>query len=140
MRPVYSSPLMPRDRGPGMRRALPPGNSIGLPSGVAVAAFAIALLIPMGASASGAELWRSRAGDDPRWSSPGFDDSGWRAVSLLDTWQQQGYRGVDGKVWFRRTVSLDPEARLAAGRGRLGLLLGPSTYGGYQVYAAGRLL
>ncbi|HKI04317.1 MAG TPA: ATP-binding protein, partial [Thermoanaerobaculia bacterium] len=59
---------------------------------------------------------------------------------LLGTWQRQGHRGVDGGVWFRGSVVLDPEARLAARRGRLALLVGRSTLGGYQAYAAGRLL
>jgi signal transduction histidine kinase/DNA-binding NarL/FixJ family response regulator len=83
--------------------------------------------------------WKSRAGDDPRWASPGWDDSAWRTVPVSGTWREQGYRGVDGLVWFRRLVSLDEEARLAARRGELALLLGPSSYGGYQVFAGGRL-
>jgi len=87
------------------------------------------------------ELWKSRAGDDPRWASPGFDDTSWRAVPLTATWREQGFQGVDGTVWFRGTVQLDEEARLAARRGRLGVLLGPSDrYGAYQLFAAGRLL
>ncbi|HEV7786716.1 MAG TPA: histidine kinase dimerization/phospho-acceptor domain-containing protein, partial [Thermoanaerobaculia bacterium] len=84
-------------------------------------------------------LWKSRPGDDPSWASPGFDDSAWRAVPLLATWREQGYTGA-GKVWFRRLESLDAAARLAAGRGELGILLGRSVpFGAYQVYAAGRL-
>jgi signal transduction histidine kinase/ActR/RegA family two-component response regulator len=55
-------------------------------------------------------------------------------------WPGQGQRGGDDIVWFRRSVALSPEARLAADRGRLGLLVGPSSFGGYQVYAAGRLV
>ncbi|HEX4966087.1 MAG TPA: response regulator [Thermoanaerobaculia bacterium] len=86
------------------------------------------------------ELWKSRPGDDPRWASPGYDDSDWRQVPLPATWREQGYRGVDGKIWFRRVETLDAAARLAAGRGELGILLGRSTiFGAYQVYAAGRL-
>ncbi|HEV7518596.1 MAG TPA: ATP-binding protein [Thermoanaerobaculia bacterium] len=110
----------------------------------------LALLVLLVSPAAGAlaapaaplrlDLWPSRPGDDPRWASPG-DDSAWRAVPLTGTWREQGYHGVDGTVWFRRWVSLDAEARLAAGRGRLALLLGPSTrLGTYQVYAGGRLL
>src|SRR3954469_23378683 len=112
---------MPTDRS-GVRRACRGG------AGWLAAVLAIALFAPAsGAAAPGPsrtrpptrlDLWRSRSGDDPRWASPSFDDSGWRAVPLLDTWQRQGYRGGDGVVWFRRTVELDPEARLAAGRGR----------------------
>jgi signal transduction histidine kinase/CheY-like chemotaxis protein len=87
------------------------------------------------------ELWRSRPGDNPQWARPGFDDSSWRAVPLTATWFEQGYRGVDGPVWFRRSVPLDEEARRATLRGRLALLLGPSTrLGAYQLYAGGRLL
>ncbi|HSS77967.1 MAG TPA: ATP-binding protein [Thermoanaerobaculia bacterium] len=86
------------------------------------------------------ELWKSKAGDDPRWANPGYDDSAWKTVPLPGTWKEQGYTGVDGKVWFRRVVSLDAAAQLAAGHGQLGVLLGGSTpYGAYQVYAAGRL-
>src|SRR5436305_3078169 len=84
--------------------------------------------------------WKSRPGDDLRWALPGFDDSSWRAVPLPATWREQGYTGLDGRVWLRRVVPLGEEARLAARQGRLGLLLGPSMYGGYQVFAGGRLL
>lgn len=90
------------------------------------------------ASAPRSELWKARAGDDPRWASPGFDDSAWPAVPLPGTWQEQGFSGLDGHVWFRRTVRLDEAARLAAARGDLALLIGPSRYGGYEVYAGGR--
>ena len=104
----------------------------------AAALLAVLLLFP--AAGGTAELWRSRPGDDPRWASPGFDDSAWRPVPLPARWRQQGYGGVDGKVWFRRVVPLDAAARLAAERGELGIRLGRSTvYGAYQVYAGGRL-
>jgi len=86
------------------------------------------------------EPWKSKAGDDPRWANPIYDDSEWKTVPLPGTWKEQGYMGVDGKVWFRRVVSLDAAAKLAAGRGQLGVLLGGTTpYGACQVYAAGRL-
>jgi signal transduction histidine kinase/CheY-like chemotaxis protein len=116
------------------------------PRGVAAAALAIGLLASVaGAAAPGPspirqDLWRTRAGDDPRWASPGFDDSAWREVPLLDTWRQQGYPDRDGVVWFRRTIELDPEARLAASQGRLAVFVGQSSFGGYQLYAAGRLV
>ncbi|HEX6901882.1 MAG TPA: response regulator [Thermoanaerobaculia bacterium] len=87
-----------------------------------------------------AGLWKSRPGDDLRWAHPGYDDAAWRAVPLPATWREQGYAGLDGPVWFRRVVTLDGEARLAARRGELAILLGPPRHGGYQVYAGGRLL
>ncbi len=89
---------------------------------------------------AGSPLWKSRPGDDPRWASPTLDDSAWKGVPLPATWRQEDYTGVDGEVWFRRVETLDAAARLAAGRGELGILLGRSTpFGAYQVYAAGRL-
>ncbi|HSF40157.1 MAG TPA: ATP-binding protein, partial [Thermoanaerobaculia bacterium] len=97
------------------------------------------LLVPSAAPAgSGPELWKSQAGDDPRWARPGLNDSGWPAVPLTATWREQGRQGLDGVVWFRRVVPLDEEARLAAERDQLGLLLGRSTAGGYEAYAGGR--
>jgi signal transduction histidine kinase/DNA-binding NarL/FixJ family response regulator len=112
----------------------------------ATALLAVLFLFPAaGASQPGRETprpeaWRSRPGDDPRWASPGYDDSAWRAVPLPATWQEQGYTGTGGDVWFRQAKLLDAAAELAAGRGELGILLGRSTpFGAYQVYAAGRL-
>ncbi len=89
---------------------------------------------------AGPDPWRSSHGDDPRWASPRFDDSAWREVPLPGTWKQQGYVGVDGTIWFRRVVTLGDVARLAAREDQLGILLGPSDFGSYQVYAGGRLL
>jgi signal transduction histidine kinase len=86
------------------------------------------------------EIWKARRGDDPRWARPGHDDAAWRKVPLPATWRELGYGSVDGMIWFRRVATLDAEARRAARDGRLGLLLGPTHYGGYQVYAGGRLL
>jgi signal transduction histidine kinase len=97
----------------------------------------ILLLVP-GIAAAVPDLWKSQAGDDPRWAQPGFDDSAWPSVPLTATWREQGRQGFDGVVWFRRTVPLGEEARLAAGRDDLGLLLGPPLSGGYEVYAGGR--
>ncbi|HEX2642442.1 MAG TPA: ATP-binding protein, partial [Thermoanaerobaculia bacterium] len=110
-------------------------------------AFLLAAVLLIAASATAAapasskpqaEPWKARAGDDPRWANPAFDDSAWPAVPLPATWKKQGFSGLDGYVWFRREVRLDPEARLAAARGELSLLLGASRYGGYEVYAGGQ--
>jgi signal transduction histidine kinase/CheY-like chemotaxis protein len=79
-------------------------------------------------------------GDDPLWASPSLDDSAWPAVSLPATWRELGLEGFDGVVWFRRALVINPETRLAAHRGELAVLVGPSSFGGYQVYAGGRLL
>lgn len=84
------------------------------------------------------ELWATRTGDDPRWAQAELDDSAWRRVDLLSTWQQQGHRGYDGVVWYRRVVALDQEARMAARKNELGLLVGPPAYGGYEAFVNGR--
>jgi signal transduction histidine kinase len=100
----------------------------------------IFLLVPWAAVAQAPESWKSQAGDDPRWARPDFDDSAWPAVPLPSTWREQGRQGFDGVVWFRRVVPLGEEARLAAARDDLGLLLGPPAAGGYEAYAGGRLI
>ncbi len=113
-------------------------------SNLGAALLAALLLLPASAAASSEpvqrQLWKSRSGDDPRWAGPHYDDAAWRDVPLPGTWKEQGYRGVNGTIWFRRVVTLGEEARLAARNGRLGLLLGPADFGGYQAYAGGRLL
>ena len=106
----------------------------------AVSGLVLALLLPLAdASAQSAsrEPWATRTGDDVRWARPGHDDSNWPRVDVRSTWREQGRQGYDGMVWFRRTVILGDEARLAAGRNELGLLLGPPAHGGYEVYAGG---
>ena len=104
------------------------------------------LLLPPAASASqpaggdAHEQWATQAGDDPRWSRPEFNDSAWLRVPLRSSWREQGRQSFDGFVWFRHTVALGDEARLAGRVNELGLLLGPPVYGGYEVYAGGRRL
>jgi signal transduction histidine kinase len=84
--------------------------------------------------------WKVQAGDDPGWANPGFDDSKWRTVPLPALWKEQGLEDLDGLAWFRQTLPLDEEARLAAAKDDLGLLLGAPSAGGYEVYAGGRWL
>ena len=112
----------------------------------AVRELLLALLLLLTASASTAqpaggaaqELWAAQTGDDARWSRPEFDDSAWPRVDVRSTWREQGHQGYDGMVWFRRVVQLDNEARLAARKNELALLLGPPVYGGYEAFAGGR--
>jgi signal transduction histidine kinase/DNA-binding NarL/FixJ family response regulator len=111
---------------------------------------AVALLVPVVSRAAAAApsapegvlsaVWRVQAGDDPRWKSSAFDDAAWPVARLPGTWRDLGLSGFDGVVWFRGAFRLNAEASAAAGRGRLGLFLGPSTHAGYQVYAGGRLI
>src|SRR5215203_1870086 len=59
---------------------------------------------------------------------------------LPATWKELGLEDLDGLVWIRQTLPLEEEARLAAAKDDLGLLLGSPRTGGYEVYAGGRLL
>ncbi|HEV2721943.1 MAG TPA: ATP-binding protein [Thermoanaerobaculia bacterium] len=93
---------------------------------LAALGFLLALLLP---APLFAEPWAARNGDDPRWARPDFDDSGWTRTDVRSTWRQQGRQGYDGIVWYRGAApSVD------------GLFLGPPAYGGYEVYANGRLI
>src|SRR5438045_1975548 len=92
----------------------------------AVPGLLLVLLFPAAASA---EPWTTHTGDDSRWSRPDLDDANWPRVDVRSTWREQGRRGYDGIVWYRGAA---PPAD--------GLLLGPPVYGGYEVYADGRLI
>jgi signal transduction histidine kinase/ActR/RegA family two-component response regulator len=83
--------------------------------------------------------WKSRAGDAVAWASPRYDDSGWRQVPLPGTWEEQGYAGVDGIVWYRQRLVLDEDLAALAHEGALGLVIGHTRYGGCEVYAGGLL-
>lgn len=98
------------------------------------------LFASLPAVAVGPAGWRVRIGDDPAWARPDFDDSEWQTVPLPATWEQQGLQDLDGTAWFRGTLRLDEEARLAAAGDRLGLLLGSPNAGGYEAWAGGRRL
>ena len=98
------------------------------------------LLAAAGADAALPELWQSLPGDDPAWSDPRFDDSRWPAVPLRGSWEDQGYAGVDGTIWYRQRITLGGEQRALARDGRLGLALGPARFGSFEVYADGHLV
>src|ERR1043166_2727203 len=100
---------------------------------VAVLVLFAALLASAAASAQ--EPWATLTGDDPRWSSPQFDDSSWPRVVLQSTWREQGRAGYDGIVWFRAPLALGDRHK-----NELGVMLGPPQYGGYEVYAGGALI
>ncbi|MBN1893191.1 beta galactosidase jelly roll domain-containing protein [bacterium] len=64
--------------------------------------------------------WKFKPGDDPARNENGFDDSGWKRISVPGTWEKQGYADMDGYAWYRQTVSIP--ARLK--NSRLLLVLG----------------
>ncbi len=87
-----------------------------------------------------ATAWKFRAGDDPAWARPGYDDSEWRQVRV-----PSGARGnaVAELSWYRLAVRIGPpggtpsiEERSSL---RLGLILGKID-SAYEVFAGGRPL
>jgi hypothetical protein len=56
--------------------------------------------------------WQFHLGDDPRWSAPEFDESGWEKLSPDSPWGEQGHANVDGFAWYRTHLRLQPEERV----------------------------
>ena len=96
-------------------------------------------------------LWRFHVGDDPRWSTPDFDDSSWEAVDLtplagshdgdvglpgyVSGWSPRGHAGYTGYAWYRLKVSVDGSAENPL------YLAGPTLVDStYQLYVDGKLL
>ncbi|WP_130620727.1 glycoside hydrolase [Dyella amyloliquefaciens] len=95
--------------------------------------------------------WRFHIGDDPRWSSPDFDDSAWEAVDLtpepgshdgdvglpgyVSGWSRRGHARYTGYAWYRMKVTVD------SGAGVPLALAGPTLVDStYQLYVNGTLL
>lgn len=41
------------------------------------------------------------------WKDATFDDSNWPTMNLPTLWEDQGFAGMDGIVWFRKTIQVD---------------------------------
>lgn len=50
--------------------------------------------------------WHFHTGDDPAWSSPAFDDSGWPLLRADRGWSGQGYGGYSGTAWYRIQIAV----------------------------------
>jgi hypothetical protein len=77
--------------------------------------------------------WRFQTGDDPAWSSPAFDDSGWSLLRADKGWSEQGYPGYSGTAWYRIQVAIPAQD------GPLALYI-PNVDVSCQVFANGRLI
>jgi len=51
-----------------------------------------------------AKGWKFRIGDSTAWSSPGYNDSGWKVADVAVPWEEQGYPKADGFGWYRTSV------------------------------------
>lgn len=43
------------------------------------------------------------------WNQASCDDSQWATLALPGLWEEAGYEGVDGVIWFRKTIQLSAE-------------------------------
>ena len=67
---------------------------------------------------------RFRQGDDPAWSKPSFNDSGWQVLSLDKDWNVQGIRNANAFAWYRIHVVI-PSSLKKGLTDRILLDLGP---------------
>jgi sialate O-acetylesterase len=42
-----------------------------------------------------------------QWKNTDFNDNDWPVMKLPGLWEQQGLEGVDGQVWYRKTINID---------------------------------
>ncbi len=48
-------------------------------------------------------------GMEQQWYAPDFNDAGWKTLDAGKRWEDQGYPGLDGYAWYRKTVKV-PES------------------------------
>ena len=53
-----------------------------------------------------AGTWKFVADDDPKWSSPSFDDSAWENRVVPDDWNKTAQSNYDGYAWYRKAFTL----------------------------------
>jgi len=95
--------------------------------------------------------WKFHTGDNPRWSSPAFNDAAWPTQSLAAPagandgdqgithfapgWSAQGFSGYQGFAWYRMRL----DEPLLAG-GDLAIVGPAMADSAYQIYVDGRLV
>jgi hypothetical protein len=77
--------------------------------------------------------WRFHPGDDPHWSEPGFDDSGWKLIQPSAGWDDQGYSEQNGFAWFRFRLRVPADMPSV-------VIQMPRIDKSYQLFAQGRLI
>lgn len=50
--------------------------------------------------------WKFSIGDDSKWVSPSYDDSGWDQITVPGDWENQGYNDYNGYAWYRKSFSI----------------------------------
>ncbi|HUL44823.1 MAG TPA: alpha-galactosidase [Bacteroidota bacterium] len=46
-------------------------------------------------------IWKIAAGDSMAYADPKCDDGSWKAIPVPSHWEDQGFPGLDGYVWYR---------------------------------------
>jgi hypothetical protein len=58
--------------------------------------------------------WKFTTGDHQECLQPGFDDSGWKSVTIDKNWELQGYDLYDGFAWYRVKVFIPSQLKKKA--------------------------
>ncbi len=69
---------------------------------LAIPVFAQTIMLP--------ERWEFMTGDDPAYSLPSFNDSGWALMPAPSWWEREGFDGYDGIAWYRVRFSLPQDS------------------------------
>ena len=80
--------------------------------------------------------WQFHVGDDPAWSSPTVDDTGWEHLRVDRPWGDQGHYGYAGFAWYRRHVNFVQ----GPGSPAMVMLEIPHVRCAYEVYWNGQLV
>ena len=71
-----------------------------------LASLAQSLEDPVGLNEKLALWWQNDIGTKSQWWATDFDDSNWRRISQPGAWEENGYAGFDGAMWYRRDVDI----------------------------------
>ena len=77
--------------------------------------------------------WRFQLGDNPSWSRPDFDDSGWPVLKPTEDWTEQGFPKKTELAWFRFHLRAPAHTRTL-------VLELPKISKSYQLFADGQLV
>jgi hypothetical protein len=97
-------PALPSDRVDLLRRTLPAYEEAAVPIDLFEPALDMGMTIRNANAAEHhlARLVSVKAGDNPQWSDPGFDDSEWESVAIPQPWENyDGMENYDGFGWYR---------------------------------------
>ncbi len=50
--------------------------------------------------------WKFNVGDNLEWAKPAFNDENWDKIMVPAKWEDEGYYGLDGFAWYRKTFKM----------------------------------